>query len=650
MGTLRERTPGTWELIVSAGRDPATGRYHRVIRTIHTTSRRQVKLALAELETAVAAGRVSTKDRTLAELLDSWLDHITDLGRADTTLHNYRLVVERDIKPPLGKTKLSKLTALDIDRVYARLRKRGLAPATIRQVHAILRASLHQGERWGLVDRNVARLASPPSQPQREQHPPQPDEVIALLDAHGRIIAGRLDEHLHRLATFWIDHHDRGRSVAVVASTNDHVDVINRAIQTARVDVGQLDLAVTTLVAGGEDVYVGDVIATRRNERRLVSDRGEPVRNRDTWTVTAINIDGALTVTHHGGHGEITLPLDYVRNHVRLGYAATEHGWQSDTVDTAIAPASAVTTRRGLYVAATRGRDENLLSVITDSNDTADARDVLETILHADRADIPATTQRRTLAQTTPHQVSRAAPKLTPRCAIPEWFQPALAAAKRSLDEARTRAAQRLARRERATADVATADAGLADVSAQTYHPRAALYRAEAGVDDARLRRNDLTRRLETAPWRQRRSLRGELQAQQQRLDRAEGHLELTRQRTQPAVEQHTQAAADHRAAHGQLDICHTLDRLDSPQPSVGDHQGHYKALAIWKQWADGHDLPTNTLHTVASLLDHRPGREQQLARVLRNDIGQPEPAPRVTRDYDHYPTRTASHDIGFGR
>ena len=102
------------------------------------------------------------------------------------------------------------------------------------------------------------------------------------------------------------------------------------------------------------------------------------------------------------GHGDVTLPADYVRDHVRLGYAATEHGWQSDTVDTAIALTSPATTRRGLYVAATRGREENTLCVITESDDIAEARDVLEAVLAADRADIPATTQRRTLAQSTP--------------------------------------------------------------------------------------------------------------------------------------------------------------------------------------------------------------------------------------------------------
>ena len=41
-------------------------------------------------------------------------------------------------------------------------------------------------------------------------------------------------------------------------------------------------------IAGGEHVHVGDVVATRRNDRTLITSAGEPVRNRETWTVTAI--------------------------------------------------------------------------------------------------------------------------------------------------------------------------------------------------------------------------------------------------------------------------------------------------------------------------------------------------------------------------
>ena len=79
--------------------------------------------------------------------------------------------------------RLSKLTAGHLDGLYSSLRRRGLAPATIRQMHAIVRAALHQALKWGLVSRNVASLASAPSQPQREQQPPTADEVLALIDA-----------------------------------------------------------------------------------------------------------------------------------------------------------------------------------------------------------------------------------------------------------------------------------------------------------------------------------------------------------------------------------------------------------------------------------------------------------------------------------
>ena len=76
--------------------------------------------------------------------------------------------------------------------------------------------------------------------------------ALDAYEAHGRIVAGTLDAHLDRLAATWIDHHNAGRSIAVVASTNDHVDAINRAIQTARRNAGHLEAERATLIAGGE--------------------------------------------------------------------------------------------------------------------------------------------------------------------------------------------------------------------------------------------------------------------------------------------------------------------------------------------------------------------------------------------------------------
>ena len=121
--------------------------------------------------------------------------------------------------------------------------------------------------------------------------------ALDAYQAHDRIIPGSIDAHLQRMATTWIEHHQRGETVALVASTNDHVDAINRAVQAARLNAGHLDGEHAAPIAGGEHVHVGDVVATRRNDRTLITSAGEPVRNRETWTVTAIGTDGSLTVS-----------------------------------------------------------------------------------------------------------------------------------------------------------------------------------------------------------------------------------------------------------------------------------------------------------------------------------------------------------------
>ena len=194
---------------------------------------------------------------------------------------------------------------------------------------------------------------------------------------------------------------------------------LNHAIQQARLAAGHLDPAPAVAVAGGERAHPGDWVATRRNDRTLTTTGGHAVHNRDLWTVDRMHGDGALTVTHRHGHGTVTLPADYAARHVRLGYAATEHGHQGDTVDVGLTLVTGATTHRGLYVAATRGRHDNRLHVVTDTADPAEARDALEAVLARDRADIPAVTQRRHLARAEGHDGTERI-----RTRLPDWVEP----------------------------------------------------------------------------------------------------------------------------------------------------------------------------------------------------------------------------------
>lgn len=119
---------------------------------------------------------------------------------------------------------------------------------------------------------------------------------------------------------------------------------------------------------------MGDQVATRRNDARVVAADGAAVRNRQTWTVRAIGEDGALTVDDRQ-RGRVRLPKDYVARHVELGWAVTGYGNQGVTVDHGICVAEPASTRAGIYVAMTRGRGRNLAWVL-DRTGLEDAEEV----------------------------------------------------------------------------------------------------------------------------------------------------------------------------------------------------------------------------------------------------------------------------------
>ena len=108
------------------------------------------------------------------------------------------------------------------------------------------------------------------------------------------------------------------------------------------------------------------------NDRGLVTDTGEHVRNRATWTVTAIHADETLTVTGHDG--TITLPVGYVAEYVELAYARTAISAQGRTVDIGLLLLDHTTDIRNLYVPMTRGRTRNDVYAVTDGEQTARRR------------------------------------------------------------------------------------------------------------------------------------------------------------------------------------------------------------------------------------------------------------------------------------
>ena len=89
------------------------------------------------------------------------------------------------------------------------------------------------------------------------------------------------------------------------------------------------------------------------------------MKNGDRFVVAATNPDGSMAVRRGSGGAEVVLPADYVAQHVELAYATTSYRSQGRTVDTTHSLVSPTTTREVLYVAATRGRESNMIYVDT---------------------------------------------------------------------------------------------------------------------------------------------------------------------------------------------------------------------------------------------------------------------------------------------
>ena len=179
---MRERSPGAWELIVEAGRDPVSGRRRQVSRTFNGTLS-EAKKARAALIVEVSKGRHAGTKATLDELFDDWIVELKRKGRSPNTVHGYEKVYVRNIQPTLGRMAVRKVTTKTLTDLYGAHQKRGLSPRSVYQIHACLSSMFTQACRWGWRESNPAQWAEPPSIPNTAPVVPSPDEVRALIDA-----------------------------------------------------------------------------------------------------------------------------------------------------------------------------------------------------------------------------------------------------------------------------------------------------------------------------------------------------------------------------------------------------------------------------------------------------------------------------------
>src|SRR5215211_6676774 len=190
-GWTRKRG-STWTWYIEDVPDPSTGRPRQVSKGGFRT-RKEARDALLEAQAALRSGTfVEPSRRTVGSyLLEEWLPDNQPPRLRPSSFANYTIYTRTHVVPRLGDIELQRLTPSNLSAFYralltdARRDGQGLAPKTVRNIHAMLHRALKDAVRLGYLVRNVADAVTPPRGASPELQVWTPQQLRAFL-AHAR--------------------------------------------------------------------------------------------------------------------------------------------------------------------------------------------------------------------------------------------------------------------------------------------------------------------------------------------------------------------------------------------------------------------------------------------------------------------------------
>jgi integrase len=192
-GSVRERSPGVWEVRVVVGFDPARARSIQRSFTVHGdaalagTARRDL---VAEYGSARSDIRRTASAVTLRELLEGYMDSAQLWKPATVTSHRH--VVSALLHDPLCHCRLQSLTPAVVRAAICRWRGDGVSVPKVSARWLLLRAAVSWAVAEGLLRLNpLAGMRGPPRPQPRRHH--SLDEVRRLLAAAGDAVASADD-------------------------------------------------------------------------------------------------------------------------------------------------------------------------------------------------------------------------------------------------------------------------------------------------------------------------------------------------------------------------------------------------------------------------------------------------------------------------
>ncbi|HEX2699063.1 MAG TPA: site-specific integrase [Acidimicrobiales bacterium] len=201
VGSLREKSPGMWELRVYLGRDAAGKVRHK--HTRFRGGKRQAERELARLVAELDAGDGDIvldwgPETTVNDAVVGWQRNGWD-DLSPSTVRRYRSIWKVHVKDDIGRRKIRSLGPYDVECYLRKLKQEGQSESSVHQIRAFLHRACRLARKWSgnrlpnpVADTDLPEWAL--SEKAEHVRAPELGEIRAVLAA-----ARRYDR---RVATF----------------------------------------------------------------------------------------------------------------------------------------------------------------------------------------------------------------------------------------------------------------------------------------------------------------------------------------------------------------------------------------------------------------------------------------------------------------
>ena len=192
-GNIRKRKDGRWEGRYTAGYDPVTGK--AISRNVLGKTQAEVKEKLARaMEETKGLDIVKAGEYTVGKWLDVWFEYYAKIKVRPSSHKTYEGYIKNHIKPNIGNIPLTKLTTLDLQKLYQQLltggrvdrlesqnQPKGLSAKTVRNLNQIISSAMKLAIEQKLIAHNPADGCALPRVEYKEMKTLPTEQLAAFL-------------------------------------------------------------------------------------------------------------------------------------------------------------------------------------------------------------------------------------------------------------------------------------------------------------------------------------------------------------------------------------------------------------------------------------------------------------------------------------